>query len=60
MTHHTAKANLEKAPPGLQRPKFDGAGILQYSQDPNMSYPPIGGGLRGLIHEPRGSHPIIS
>ena len=49
----------KKAPPGLQRPKFDKAGIPQYFQDPNPSDPPISGGLGGLIPQPLTSHPII-
>ena len=41
------------------RTVFDGAGIPQYSQDPNLSDPPISGGLGGLIPQPLTSHPII-
>ena len=40
-------------------PFLDGAGILQYSQDPNLSDPPITGALGGLIPEPLTSHPIV-
>ena len=43
----------------LLGPFLDGAGIPQYSQDPNLSDPPISGGLGGLISEPLTSHPII-
>ena len=35
------------------------AGIPRYSQDPNLSDPPISGGLGGLIPETLSSHPII-
>ena len=40
-------------------PFFDGAGIAQYSQDPNLADPPISGGPGGLISEPLTSHPIM-